>query len=133
DVAADGRVKLFRELYGVGGYKLQIRNPDFFDRLYYSNNYIWDNNLNKETRGVLSYGIEWGKGNGLSVSNYSFTNYTYYDSLVNPIQADKVLKATRIALCQNFTFWKFIHFDNTIYYQTTTDERKILLLPEWVS
>lgn len=128
-----GSIKLWKKMSAFGSYGLQQRFPDFFQQFYSSNNFIWQNDLKKQTTGKLKYGVNYGSNTMLAISNYSYTNYTYYDAANTPQQSPTAVRATQIELMQNFTFWDFMHWDNRLYYQTVGGNEAVLPLPDWVT
>lgn len=133
DIKGKGKIKVYKDINAFGSYRYQLRSPDFYKQFYYSNNFIWQNDFEKESTGILQYGLGWGLGNKLEIANYTFTNFTYFNNEGYSAQSGPVIRLNRIELVQNFTLWDFIHQDNNIYYQTTTDANGVLPLPEWVS
>lgn len=134
DARAAAEMKIWKDIKAFGSYQYQLRFPDFFDQFYYSNNFIWQNNFKDQTTGILEYGLAWGNGNSIKATNYSATNYTFYNAEALPQQSAEVVKVLKLELNQNFSFWnEFIHFDNRVLYQTVSGNRDALQLPEWVS
>lgn len=126
-----GTIKLFEKGQLSFGYELISKYPNLFQQANFSDNFVWLLNLRKEQTNVLSASLKWSGNNGLTVSNYTINNFTYFDSLVTPTQHGEVLNYTRIDLRQDFTFWDIIHLDNRIYYQILDAKGKeVLPIPE---
>ncbi len=128
-----GRVNIWKGISAQARYELLLQYPGFYEQFYYSNNYIWNNNFSKQGNTLLAYGLNWGISNKLEISNQSISNYTYYGADGQPAQNNEPIRISKFELIQNFTLWNFLHQDNQIYYQTTTDANRVLPLPEWVS
>ncbi len=128
-----GELKVWKGINAQARYELVLKYPGFYEQFYYSNNFIWNNSFKKQGNTLLAYGLKWGKGNKFEISNQSISNYTYYSSDGEPAQNNDAIRISKLELIQNFTFWNFLHQDNNIYYQTTTDVNKVLPLPEWVT
>ncbi len=133
DFNAQGNLKLFEWLRAFGGYQLSSKFPEFFESVYYSNNYIWENRFEKELVNKVNYGVGWGKGNQLEITNYIVNNYVYFNENVQPVQSNDAVNVFRAKLIQNFTIWNFLHQDNQIYYQTVGGNSAAMPLPELVS
>ncbi len=133
DFDARGNLKLFDWLRAFGGYQLSSKYPEFFESVYYSNNYIWENNFKKELVNKVNYGIGWGKRNRLELTNYIVNDYVYFNANVQPTQSDEAINVFRAKLIQNFTIWNFVHQDNQIYYQTVGGNAAAMPLPKLVS
>ncbi|MAN04776.1 MAG: hypothetical protein CMI35_16970 [Owenweeksia sp.] len=128
-----GRINLWKEINARARYELVLKYPGFYEQFYYSNNFIWNNSFRKQGNILLAYGLYWGKGNKLEASNQTITDYVYYGVDGQPVQNDDVIRISKFELIQNFTLWDFLHQDNQVYYQTTTDVNKVLPLPNWVA
>ncbi len=133
DFNAQGNLKLFSWLRAFGGYQLSSKYPEFFQSVYYSNNYIWENSFKKELVNKVNYGIGWGKSNQLELTNYIVNDYVYFDADVQPTQSNDAVNVFRAKLVQNFTIWDFLHQDNQIYYQTVGGNAAAMPLPELVT
>ncbi len=128
-----GELKLYKELKLFGGYKYNIRYPDFFDEFYRSNNFIWQNSFEKITTNQPHFGVKWRESTKLKITSQSHINYLYYNEGPMPVQSDLAISVFKTELTQNFTFWNFLHFDNRILYQSVKRNKNILPLPQWVS
>lgn len=133
EIEARGDLKIFDWLRAFGGYGLSSKYPEFFESVYISNNYIWQNNFSKQVENRLNYGIGWGKNNEFEITNYIANNYVYFNENVQPSQSEDAVNVLRAKLVQNFTFWNFIHQDNQVYYQKVGGNSDILPLPDFVT
>ncbi len=132
-LSGKGSVQLYKALKAYGGYSLNLAFPDVKTQFYRSNHFIWRNAFRKVSENVLSYGLKWGKGNGIEAKNIFLNDYVYFNEEALPQQNASLISITEIRLKQNFTFWDFLHLDNQVIYQNVLDEQNALPLPEWVS
>lgn len=131
DIKAMGELKPLEWLKAFGGYQYTLKYPDYFEQFYYSNNYIWQNRLERQGVNRLWYGIGWGKNNRLQVNNEVYSNYTYYNEDVQPTQSDENVLVLKAELTQNFEFWDLVHFDNRVTFQKVGGNAEVMPLPEW--
>ncbi|WP_417603165.1 putative porin [Owenweeksia hongkongensis] len=131
DIKAQANLKPVEWLRAFGGYQYSLRYPDYFEQFYFSNNYIWQNRLKKQGVNRLWYGLGWGRNNSLEITNAVYSNYTYYDADVNPVQSGEAITALKAELNQNFEFWNFVHLDNRVAFQKVGGNSKAMPLPEW--
>ena len=133
DMKVQGDLKLLKWLNAFGGYSFVNRNADVFDLYYFSNNFIWNNDFDKQRFLEFHYGIKWLKENSLRITQKSIFNYIYYDADALPAQANETVNVLEAKLTQNFTFWNLIHFDNDVVWQRVTSNSGVMPLPELVS
>lgn len=117
DFNSSGVLKLFKTGSASVSYNLNSRYPNFFQQVNYSDNFIWNNDLRKVNTNELSFGLTWKRRNGIKISTTTIGNFTYYDLEALPKQHNTLLNLLKIELDQNFSFWKFLHFDNKFIYQ----------------
>ncbi|MGM0567518.1 MAG: putative porin [Bacteroidota bacterium] len=99
------------------------REPDFFYNHYYSNNFRWDNNLDKEN--IIKAGGEITWNNIRIGGNYFLlTNYTYLNEDALPEQAGKSFSLIQAYLFPELQFGHF-SWDTYLYLQKGTDENFI--------
>ncbi|MBK6837674.1 MAG: hypothetical protein IPG90_04880 [Bacteroidetes bacterium] len=67
----------------------------------------------------------------LEASVFNLNNYVYMNRFARPQQASSAIQVTQFALTKNFVLRNF-HFDNLIYFQSTTDAAR-LPLPDLAS
>lgn len=131
DVKASASLKPVKWLRAFGGYEYSLRYPDYFEQFYFSNNYIWQKSLKKQGINRLWYGLGWGRNNSLEITNAVFSNYTYYDANVTPVQSGEAVTFLKAELNQNFEFWDFLHLDNRVAFQKVGGNSEAMPLPEW--
>ncbi len=130
DLGGEAELRIFKKLTAFGSYNFQLKNPDFYQQFYRSNNFIWQNNFEKQGRNLLRFGAEWTSNHRLEISNLSLFQYVYYDENAQPAQSDDAINIFRIKTTQNFEFFNFLHLDNSIIYQTVGGNSAVLPLPE---
>jgi hypothetical protein len=133
DFNAKGNFTLLPWLRAFGGYQIAASYPEFFQSVYYSNNYIWENTFKKELTNKVNYGIGWGKDNKLEFTNYIVSDFVYFNENVQPVQSNEAVNVFRTELIQNFTIWNFLHQDNRVYYQVVGGNTAAMPLPELVT
>ena len=131
DLRGNLDLRLYRNIHLTGGARLQSRNPFFYQQTYYSNNYIWLNNFDKEINAEFFAGLRWQGNNYLRVSNSLYDNRVYFDADATPVQASALVYLFRAELNQSFRIWNFIKQENTLIYQRS-DNQVVLPLPDYV-
>jgi hypothetical protein len=111
--------------------------PDFLEENYFSNHIQWVNGFkHKNTltaKGVLAFpSFTFYPPLGLSVSAgiKGLKNYIYWNKTAMPEQHNEDIELVEFTLKEQFKLFWFLHLDNEITYQKSTDER-IIPLPEW--
>lgn len=133
-IKGQARLKFFSSIYGFGEYELNQQYPDFYDQIYFGNNYAWASPLRQQLENNLTAGLAWGKGNKLTYTVRNYQNYTYYSTEGIPAQSvDEGVTVNEIRLRQNFTFWNFLHQDNDVIYQLVGGNERVLPLPDLVT
>lgn len=132
-VEGSGRITITNWIQAKGAYKYTLRYPELYEQFYISNNYIWQNNFDPYSLGVLSYGVSWPSGGEFAVKNFNATKYVVFGENGNPLAAPTSIKYTQFELKQNLTFFDWLHFDNRVVYQVNTSGEEYLPLPEWIS
>lgn len=131
DVKGTAELRPLKWLRAFGGYQYTLKYPDYFEQFYFSNNYIWQSRLKKQGENRLWYGVGWGRNNSLEITNAVFSNYTYYDANVSPVQSGEAVTLLKAELNQNFEFFDFVHFDSRIAFQKVGGNSDAMPLPEW--
>lgn len=132
-VEGQGRVSITKWLAAKGGYEYTLRYPELYEQFYVSNNYIWQNNFDPYSLGILSYGLTWPDGGSFTVKNFNATKYVIFGTDGIPVSAPASIKYTQFDLKQNLTFFNWLHFDNRLVYQANTSGEQYLPLPEWIT
>ena len=105
------------------------KEPDYFLKHYYSNNYRWENNFDKTqtTRVGAEFSIPmWHLKIG--ASNYLINKYIYFDSNAEPKQFSDALNVFSVSAMKDFFFWH-VRFANRLTWQKT-NKNDILNLPQ---
>jgi len=133
-INAHARLKLFGKIYGFGEYELSQQYPDFYDQIYFGNNFAWSSPLKQQLENRFKAGLKWGSANFASYTVRNFQNYTYYTAEGTPAQSsEQGVTVNELRIRQNFTFWNFLHQDNDVVYQLVSGNNEVLPLPELVS
>ena len=84
---------------------------------------IWENDFvpTIETSIEAAYGLP-KIGFEVRGRYHLVNNLLYYDTLSFPQQTSDIVNIAQLFITQNFTFWKKLHFDNTIVLQRVTDD-----------
>ena len=96
---------------------------------YISNHFVWSNDFGKTRRYRVSGDlyIPWSKTT-LGVGLENLQNYVYFNSAALPQQHGGNVQVFSAKLHQELS-WKVLHWDNTVYYQKTSNS-DVLPLPE---
>lgn len=100
----------------------------FLTKKYLSNHFIWDNDFGKQR--TVSFGGEvgWEKtGTHFRASLSNLQNHIYFAADGLPQQHGGSVQILSLSLKQNFRF-RALNWDNTVTYQTTSDD-KVIPLP----
>jgi hypothetical protein len=96
---------------------------------YFSNHFRWSNDFDREQRlrltGTLTYPRS---GTQVSVGVEHVNNFHYFDSLCLPRQYDRQLDVFSVEAQQKLRLG-ILHWDNTVLFQTSTEE-EVLSLPK---
>lgn len=132
-IEGNGRISITDWLQAKGGYKYTLRYPELYEQFYIANNYIWQNDFDPYSLGILSYGVSWANDGALTIRNFNATKYVVFGADGIPLAAPTSIKYTQFDLKQNFTFFNWLHFDNRMVYQTSTSGKEYLPLPKWIT
>ena len=100
----------------------------FLTKKYLSNHFIWDNDFGKQR--TVSFGGEvgWEKtGTHIRASLSNMQNHIYFAADGLPRQHSGSVQVLSLSLRQNFRF-RALNWDNTVTYQTTSND-KVIPLP----
>lgn len=106
----------------------EFRNEEapFLTKKYLSNHFIWDNEFGKERTVTFGGEVYLGKTDTrIRASVTNVQNHIYFGD-VGPLQHGGSVQVLTVALQQNFKAGPF-HWDNSITYQTTSDDAVIPL------
>ncbi len=112
----------------IGRISTAMKRPDWLSSNYYTNHYVWNDNLSKisDTKIEGEFNIHKWKLSlffGYSLIN----NYTYYDTLGIIRQKGSPINVMSAYLKKDFKLWYF-HLDNKILFQLSSD-KNVLPLP----
>ncbi len=109
--------------------------PDF-NYIHFQSDYIdynWQNtNFKNEKISTLGFDFNSDKWLDASASITRLENYTYFDSISKPQQANETVSYLKIKVHKAFTFRKFT-LDNTVMYQNVSSGQDYLRVPEFVT
>jgi hypothetical protein len=117
--------------FGKLSYKLQtaLQEPGRFYYHYESNNFLWDNNLKKQSYFVnkidLNYKTIWA---GLNLMNVG--NLVYMDTLALPAQTDGSVQIIQASFRKLFKFWD-LSLDARLVYQKASNSNNIRM-PDFI-
>ncbi|MDZ7848559.1 MAG: putative porin [Owenweeksia sp.] len=62
-IETEGRaqLKILNSLNAYGGYHLQFKDPLLMEQFFFSNNFIWQNNFDREGYTSFHAGLKWGQ------------------------------------------------------------------------
>lgn len=132
-IESSGELSLYKQLKGFGGYSVRSFYQNIKTQFYRSNHFIWRNNFGKTTENEFTYGVKWSKQGSFTVRTILINDYVYFNADAVPAQNNGLIAINQFELKQNFTFFKFIHFDNRVIYQTVADDNDVLPLPNFIS
>jgi hypothetical protein len=105
--------------------------PDYLLNNYYSNNYMWSQNLNLENWLRLSSKIVAPSNNfELTGNYYVIRNYIYFNSEAKPENYPFILNYFSIKLAQTFKLWKFYSTNELVFQKS--ENQNVLPLPDFV-
>ena len=105
------------------------KEPDYFLKRYYSNNYRWNNKFDKLL--TTRIGAEFSVPNWhlkLGASNYLINNYIYFNHDAVPAQLGEALNVFSVSAMKDFFIWH-VRFANRVTWQKT-NHNEILNLPQ---
>ena len=112
-------------LKAFGGFS-NVHSP-YFLRNYLSNHFVWQNDFGKERRfkvgGELEIPKTWTK---LNVQVENLQNHIYFNENFMPTQHGGSVQIFTVKLQQNLK-WRAFNWDNTVIYQTSSDDNVIAL------
>lgn len=134
DIEIDGNVSTHLPLFGdtvnvIGYGALSNLEAPYLMQNYISNHFAWKNDFGKTRRvrfgGILNIPHT---GTAIDISAENVQNLIYFDSQALPAQASGSTQVFSARLHQNIHAG-ILHWDNTITYQTTSDD-KVIPLPK---
>ena len=121
--------------------KYKNESPDFFEEYYFSNRIKWDTEFSHKNtfsaKGALTLpSVAFYPSLGLSFSAgvKDLKNYVYWDKRAMPQQYNSNIEVIEFSLKEQIKFLWYLHWDNEIAYQKSTNEQ-IIPLPQlsWYS
>jgi hypothetical protein len=117
---------------GKAGYTQEV--PDFFEEYYFSNHIKWDRDFDRKNifnlQGFLSlptFNFYPSFGLSFMVGLENYKNYIYWDKQAQPVQHTQNIQVLQLTLKQRIRFLGYIHFDNEVTFQQSSDEQIIPL------
>lgn len=128
DANATSRFKLLGDSADIEVFgSFHNEQAPFLTKKYLSNHFIWDNDFGKQR--TVSFGGEvgWEKtGTHIRASISNLQNHIYFAADGMPQQHGGSVQVLSLSLRQNFRF-RALNWDNTVTYQTTSNDRVIPL------
>jgi hypothetical protein len=115
--------------------------PDFFEEYYFSNRVKWDANFSRKNilsaKGVLafpSFAFYPSLGLSFSAGIKDLRKHIYWDKTAMPRQHDGNVEIVEFTLKEQVKFLWYLHWDNEVTYQQSTNKR-VISLPDlsWYS
>lgn len=123
DISGDvnTRFKLWGDSLRITAYGyFKNLNAPFFANEYVSNHYVWQNNFGKIRRFRVGGQFEYEKSHtSIDVGYETVQNHIYYTADGVPAQHDGAIHVLSARLSQKL-WWRAIHWDNSITFQTTS-------------
>jgi hypothetical protein len=121
--------------YSFKGYaEIASTTPSFNKILYQSDykDYNWQNNFKNEE--IKTAGIEFNlpKWGSIKASYNLIDNFTYFDSISKPVQANTTLNYVKGKVNLHYTYRKFT-LDNTVMYQHVLEGAEFFRVPQLVT
>jgi hypothetical protein len=111
--------------------KFAKNRPRYLEQHYYSNRFIWDEELTDIVEKRLKVSVQhprWFIETGI---NYGiFDNYLYYTANAYPAQIDSPISILSVYINKDLHFWKFTWRNRFIY--QTVDENLYLKMPTFI-
>jgi hypothetical protein len=105
------------------------KEPNYFEKYYYSNNFRWDNNFNKTQTTRIGGEFSIPKWHfKIGASHYLLNNYIYFNSNAVTAQAKSAISVMSVSLMKDFYIWH-ARFANRVTWQST-NHNEILNLPD---
>ncbi|MDR2125385.1 MAG: putative porin [Prevotellaceae bacterium] len=126
------RISLYPLTNGIhfkGRFLFQFYEANFFQKNYYSNHLVWNNDFETTARTQIEGAVsipDWDLE--LGIKQALIQNHIYNDTSALPRQYSGNLSVTSVFVKKNFKLWLF-HFDNEILMQISGND-KILPLPK---
>jgi len=129
DIFLNGKLLVFLNKLTVNaGLDFYNASPEIKARHYYSNHFIWESMLKKQTSLNINGGINY-KGYNLSTELITLNKYVYFDEKVNPQQYNNSIGLLKIRFNKEFHFKSFGATAMGLYQSTTNNE--VIRLPEF--
>lgn len=107
DLFFNGDISFQLDKMGVrAGLDFYNTSPEISKQNFYSNHYMWDKTLSKQTSLNINGGLNYN-GYDLSSEFITINDYTYFDSKVQPQQYSGSIGLLKIRFQKRFTFKKF--------------------------
>jgi len=117
-----------------GTFLTNSKSPNLNFSLNQSNyiNYNWSENLKNERTRSLLFDLKSDKILNASAQITQIDNYTYFNEVIKPTQADKTINYLKLKVSKEFRLGKFA-LDNTVMYQRVAQGSSVFKVPELVT
>lgn len=109
-------------------FETSLKEPDFYYQHYYSNHFSWENNFDKISTTKIQGSITIPRWNfGIDVGYALLDKNIYFDSSMNIRQNTSPMHVASATLTKNFNILNFLHLDNKVLFQVSSDKDVIPL------
>lgn len=117
-----------------GTFLTNSKSPNLNFSLNQSNyiNYNWSENLKNERTRSLLFDLKSDRILNASAQITQIDNYTYFNEVIKPTQADKTINYLKLKVSKEFRLGKFA-LDNTVMYQRVAQGSSVFKVPELVT
>ncbi len=110
-------------------FSTSLRDPDYYQKIMYSNHYIWNNDFGKTSVTKVGGHIDIPYWKLSASLNYGLlANNVYYDTLSIARQNASAMSVLSATLRKDIVIANFLHLDNQLLFQLSSNE-EVLPLP----
>lgn len=103
-------------------FETTLKEPDWYQRHFHSNHFMWDNDFSKISTTKAQVGVSIPKWKFDTQVSYALLgNQTYFDPMGISRQHDGAMSVISAAIHKDFVLWKF-HLDNKVLLQFSTNQ-----------
>ncbi len=105
-------------------------NPAYYYKYYYSNSFRWDRELSTQPYQTLQFGVEF-KGYQATVRLQRISNYTYFNSSIEPTQYEDPCSVAGASFSKVFN-WRNWKLDASLSWQQSSNDT-VISLPDFAA
>ena len=128
-------VSIYKKINMKGFFSIEINNeyPTLISSKYYSNHFIWKNELENVSIKEVKGGISIAKDIvNICVSNKNIKKYVFYNNNALPVQLQDDINIISSKIIINYKFYKNWHFYNQSLFQFS-DRQNIYAVPDFTT